>query len=58
MQIKCKCHGISGNCELKTCWRSAPDFRQVGKILKENFRAAVLVDQSNLGNRARKNRNK
>lgn len=50
MQVKCKCHGISGSCELKTCWKAAPEFRIVGNILKEKFKSAVLVDQSNLGN--------
>lgn len=49
MQIRCKCHGMSGSCQLKTCWKSAPDFRVVGKILKQQFRKAVLVDQSNIG---------
>ena len=49
VQIRCKCHGYSGSCELKTCWRSAPDFRIVGEILKERFRSAILVDQSNMG---------
>ena len=50
MQVRCKCHGMSGSCELKTCWKAAPDFRVVGQALKERFRSAVLVDQSNLGN--------
>lgn len=50
MQVKCKCHGMSGSCELKTCWKSAPDFRVVGNVLKERFRKAILVNQSNLGN--------
>lgn len=50
MQIRCKCHGMSGSCELKTCWKTAPDFRQVGKVLKNRFRSAVMVDQSNMGN--------
>jgi wingless-type MMTV integration site family, member 10 len=50
MQVRCKCHGMSGSCQLKTCWKSAPEFRVVGKVLKQQFRRAVLVDQSNLGN--------
>jgi len=50
MQIRCKCHGMSGSCQLKTCWKSAPDFRVVGKVLKQQFRRAVLVNQSNMGN--------
>lgn len=41
---------MSGSCQLKTCWKSAPDFRVVGKVLKQLFRKAVLVDQSNMGN--------
>lgn len=40
---------MSGSCEYKTCWRSAPEFRVVGNALKERFRKAILVDQSNLG---------
>lgn len=50
MEIRCKCHGMSGSCQLKTCWKSAPDFHIVGKVLKHQFRRAILVDQSNLGN--------
>ncbi|EFN88872.1 protein Wnt-10a [Harpegnathos saltator] len=49
MQVRCKCHGMSGSCELKTCWKVVPDFRLVGKVLKDRFRNAVLVTQSNLG---------
>lgn len=41
---------MSGSCQLKTCWKSSPDFQTVGKILKQQFRRAVLVDQSNFGN--------
>lgn len=41
---------MSGSCQLKTCWKSAPDFRIVGKVLKHMFRNAILVNQSNLGN--------
>ncbi|XP_031847560.1 wnt oncogene analog 10 [Nomia melanderi] len=49
MRPHCKCHGMSGSCELKTCWKVVPDFRVVGKTLKDRFRNAVLVAQSNLG---------
>lgn len=50
MQVRCKCHGMSGSCQMKTCWKAAPDFRVVGSVLKQQFRRAVLVDQSNKGN--------
>ncbi|XP_050419347.1 protein Wnt-10a isoform X1 [Patella vulgata] len=48
----CKCHGMSGSCELKTCWKAAPDFRAVGAILKRKYEAAtqVQVDISNSAN--------
>lgn len=48
MKIHCKCHGLSGSCQLRTCWKSAPEFHIVGKELMRLFRNAILVDQSNL----------
>ena len=49
MEVKCKCHGVSGSCEMRTCWKSAPDLRVVGTALKERFREAVMVEESNKG---------
>ena len=51
MEVRCKCHGLSGSCELRTCWRSAPDFRRVGTELKNKFRRAIMIDQTGFGNR-------
>lgn len=49
MQIKCKCHGMSGGCEFKTCWRVVPDIRIVGISLKEKYDSAVLFSFDNRG---------
>nr|CDI40100.1 WNT4 protein [Euperipatoides kanangrensis] len=51
MKIECKCHGVSGSCELKTCWRAMPTFREVGEILKEKFDGATEVEQRKVGSR-------
>ncbi|CAB0019885.1 unnamed protein product [Nesidiocoris tenuis] len=48
MQVRCKCHGVSGSCELKTCWRAAPDMRVIGHVLKERYREAVMVEETNV----------
>ncbi|GAB6018701.1 Wnt10p [Chamberlinius hualienensis] len=49
VEVRCKCHGMSGSCELKTCWRSVTNFRRTGSILKERYRHAVLVAHANTG---------
>jgi len=46
MLMKCRCHGVSGSCEFKTCWKSLPQFAEVGKYLKQKYdRSAVRVSQ-------------
>lgn len=45
MELRCRCHGISGSCELKTCWRTLPSFTIVGKFLKEKYETAVQVSE-------------
>ncbi|XP_025715898.1 protein Wnt-3a [Callorhinus ursinus] len=40
MHLKCKCHGLSGSCEVKTCWWSQPDFRAIGDLLKDKYDSA------------------
>lgn len=40
----CKCHGVSGSCATQTCWRQLPDFPEVGKYLKRQYKRALRVD--------------
>ena len=41
--VACKCHGVSGSCVVKTCWRQLPDFRSVGDRLLARYDAASLA---------------
>ncbi|KAJ9580587.1 hypothetical protein L9F63_024238, partial [Diploptera punctata] len=43
MKMQCRCHGISGSCEVKTCWRTLPSFNEIGDTLKRKYREAVQV---------------
>ena len=40
----CKCHGVSGSCSIKTCWKALPDVRQFGLALQKRYAAALEVD--------------
>lgn len=44
----CKCHGISGSCEYKTCTKTMNSFSVVGAHLLDKYRnaAKATVDQS------------
>ncbi|XP_043230661.1 protein Wnt-16-like [Amphibalanus amphitrite] len=43
MKMQCRCHGVSGSCELKTCWRTMPSFNHIGDFLKKRYRRSVEV---------------
>lgn len=42
----CKCHGISGSCQISTCWIGMPSTRQVAEYLRKLHRAAIKVGPS------------
>lgn len=41
--IECKCHGVSGSCNFKTCWRQLSEFREIGNRLHDKYDTAVHV---------------
>ncbi|XKL64244.1 hypothetical protein PGB90_004330 [Kerria lacca] len=43
MQRVCKCHGMSGSCNARVCWRKLPSFRDVGDTLSARYEGAILV---------------
>lgn len=51
MKMKCRCHGVSGSCGVKTCWRAIPSFREVGDELKTKYENSVEIS-SRPGGRA------
>ncbi|XP_068240095.1 protein Wnt-4-like [Palaemon carinicauda] len=58
MRVECKCHGVSGSCELKTCWKAMPTFREIGEILKDKFDGATEVRVKQVSGRAELEPNK
>ena len=39
LKLVCKCHGVSGSCAVKICWKEVADFRVVGNALKNRLGA-------------------
>ena len=40
MRIVCKCHGPTGSCTTRTCWKQLQSFREIGRLLKKKYRRA------------------
>ena len=53
MKLICKCHGVSGSCSVKICWRAMASFRQVGQYLKDKFDGASRVETNKRSMRLR-----
>lgn len=43
MSVECRCHGPSGSCTMKTCWRRLPSFRKIGDYLFQQYQNAKAV---------------
>ncbi|XP_026223847.1 protein Wnt-2b-A-like isoform X1 [Anabas testudineus] len=49
MTLECKCHGVSGSCTLRTCWRAMSDFRKTGDYLRVQYNKAIEVTMNQDG---------
>ncbi|GFS55867.1 protein Wnt-8a [Nephila pilipes] len=49
MRRMCKCHGVSGSCEMQTCWMRVQDIRTIGDRLKEAYNNAQLFSSNSNG---------
>ncbi|TKS90348.1 EGF-like and X-link domain-containing adhesion molecule 2 Fasciclin [Collichthys lucidus] len=43
MSTHCRCHGVSGSCAVKTCWKTMAAFERVGAYLKERYERSIQV---------------
>ena len=43
LKVKCKCHGVSGSCQTKTCWKELPHLQTIGESIKERYTLAREV---------------
>ncbi|CAH1782952.1 unnamed protein product [Owenia fusiformis] len=43
MKTECRCHGVSGSCAIKTCWKVMPTFSEVGALLKDKYEKSVEI---------------
>ncbi|ROL43260.1 Protein Wnt-2 [Anabarilius grahami] len=49
MNLECKCHGVSGSCNVRTCWLAMADFRQTGDYLRKKYNNAIQVVMNQYG---------
>ncbi|XP_059489478.1 protein Wnt-11b-2-like [Neocloeon triangulifer] len=46
---QCKCHGVSGSCNIKTCWRALTKVHDVAQRLKRRYATATEVAMQKRG---------
>ncbi|KAI6191992.1 Protein Wnt [Aphelenchoides bicaudatus] len=42
---RCKCHGVSSSCDVKTCWNMLPPLQVIADKLKERYAKAYQIGQ-------------
>ncbi|KAG5441111.1 Protein Wnt-1 [Clonorchis sinensis] len=47
MERHCRCHGTSGSCTLRTCYRRTPRMRTLGNLLKQMYERHLVRLQPN-----------
>ncbi len=40
---KCKCHGVSSSCSVRTCWNALPELGVIAEKSVENQRAPTAI---------------
>ncbi|XP_023240364.1 protein Wnt-11b-like [Centruroides sculpturatus] len=53
LKTQCKCHGVSGACNVKTCWKALAPLQYVAQRLKLKYKAAVEVSVRHMGSKKR-----
>ncbi|NXU84977.1 WN11B protein, partial [Xiphorhynchus elegans] len=51
LDTKCKCHGVSGSCSVKTCWKGLSSLDEIASDLKSKYLAAIQVSHRLMGPR-------
>ncbi|CAG9768970.1 unnamed protein product [Ceutorhynchus assimilis] len=46
LRTQCKCHGVSGSCNIKTCWRALPLIVEIGQQLLQKYTTAKEVSKT------------
>ncbi|XP_017587166.1 PREDICTED: protein Wnt-11 isoform X2 [Corvus brachyrhynchos] len=51
LEMKCKCHGVSGSCSIKTCWKGLQELQDIALDLKNKYLSATKVVHRPMGTR-------
>ncbi|XP_014109006.1 protein Wnt-11 isoform X3 [Parus major] len=51
LEMKCKCHGVSGSCSIKTCWKGLQELQDIALDLKTKYLSATKVVHRPMGTR-------